>query len=196
MTTGISQAVHRNVISRLDEFMSRWDRGLDRRRPSRVLFNVSYAGQINEDGNDVCHSAQLLTSSHPRFLDCLEIGVRELVSLLAYNMGLITYSSCEGHPESDNAPLRIREVGVVPRNGSEYLWALRALADSARLANAMHRDSAVAVRVSGTLITTRTLPRGAIDVLFESSDTERYFADLEPVYKTLLSALRQSVTPM
>jgi len=109
-----------NDFSNLSDFLRAWD---DRSPGLNEGIHVSRGkqGNISTSGNLDEPTSAIVTPSCPEFMDYIEYGVRDLVKYLVYDMGLITYSSCQGHLIGNE--LRLRNVGLLFKNQVERQWA-------------------------------------------------------------------------
>lgn len=109
----------RNALNGYRQLIQNWttptevwrDRGADIRRGPM--------GHINADGAAECGHAAIYVPREERFFESLEPGVRALVMALVGEWNWITYTSCEGHPKTETASMRRRNVGLLPRSDAE-----------------------------------------------------------------------------
>lgn len=86
----------RNTMQNFESFIVEWVGGRRQIGAEEIVFPLNSFGSINTsgqlDGDTVAFSPH-----NPAFLSSIEPRVRGLVGALVYDLGLITYSSCEGH---------------------------------------------------------------------------------------------------
>ncbi|HEU4581541.1 MAG TPA: hypothetical protein VFS67_24955 [Polyangiaceae bacterium] len=79
----------------------------------------SAAGNRNLWGSAADTEAYTYVRRQPAFVESIEPRIRPLVLYLVDQLGLITYSSCEGHWPAAGAPFRAAHVGILPESLDE-----------------------------------------------------------------------------
>ena len=181
-----------NGVSGLARFREEWD-AHKRTSAGRVFENAtSGEGHINVEGSARCLSSAIFTPAASEFWNAVEPGIRPLVAFLVEKLDCITYSSCEGHPPSDDGyPMRGRHVGILPRDEAEHARLIAALGRAAdATASAAERDT-VDLRVHEDVIAAEGGDVRCIDVLFVagSFDWPAYAAKVEGVQASFLAQL-------
>jgi hypothetical protein len=180
-----------NHVSGLIQFRMEWDEG--KQQPGIFPKNVrSDQGHINLKGSATCFWSAIFTPADPEFVHSIEVGVRELVLLLIDKLNCITYSSCEGHPPVDEAPMRQRHVSILPRNEEEYTRLLLLLRKAADATHMNRACEAVRIDIKEALITTEGPNVPGIDILFAAVafNWSDYSRMLESFYMEFLAQLQ------
>jgi uncharacterized protein len=177
-----------NYFRDLKHFMERWDHGsvVITKNPN---LKIGKYGNINLDGTPDCYEAKSFVKGDRGFNDSIERGVRELVLLLIEKLGCITYSSCQGHPACDAAPMRERHVGIIPRNALEYLELLQHLQNAKEFTNSSVQPQSVRVAIYEAILDSDDCSLPCFDIFFIStnSDKRNYFDDLDVVYHEFIT---------
>lgn len=197
MSDGNGAATPRNRLKGYRSLIQGWSRPAGTGRGGGADVRRSPLGHINADGTPECGHAAIYTPREERFVASLEPGVRALVMVLVKDLGWITYTSCEGHPRSETAPMRRRNVGLLPRSQAEREQMTALLASAVE---AVSRAAPVAGAELGVLhhtLDTEEGPRSCIDLVFYprarkwadyAADADALQGDLVEVLRTLRSA--------
>ncbi len=109
-----------NYMDGASDFLRNWDLSLE---PYKGCVKMAKGDQGN-----ICESGRLddptafsLTPIHPQFYECIEEGIRDLVTVLVEDLNCVTYSSCQGH-ELPDGRVRHRNVGILCRDQAEQLF--------------------------------------------------------------------------
>jgi hypothetical protein len=184
--------LRRNQVKGMLQFQKRWD---ERRKeaPAAPKNLRSAEGHVNVAGSAACFSSAIFTPADPAFLESIEKGVQELVLLLIEKLHCITYSSCEGHPPAEMAPMRQRHVGILPRDEKEYSRLLHFLRKTAAATRAARGEQASGLLIKEEMLATdeTNLPCIEINFAAESCDYPAYRACIEPVYKDFLNRIQE-----
>ena len=108
-----------NQITGLREFLISWDAPVTAHAHVQLPAVEGREGQINLRGT-FDSPAAIVTRHDPAFEEMLESGIKGLVLCLIKIFDCITYSSCAGHASTDNQLVCGANVGIVPRDESEY----------------------------------------------------------------------------
>ena len=187
-----------NYVNGLSEFVRSWDIRHSMYESNSEIFGKSAQGNINKDGTGWCITAAVHVSSHPRFEELLEDGVKDLVMALIQQFDCITCSSCQGHASiEDTTPMRERTVEILPRHGVEYeelLSKLTALSDKANLESS---SNAVRVMVLESIVESEDGCRPGLRIIFESliQNEEQYFQDTGNLYDKYVDLILQCGRP-
>jgi hypothetical protein len=180
-----------NGVSGLARFREEWDLA---RRVEGTFDNArSEQGHINVEGSARCLSSVIFTPAAPQFWSALEPGVRPLVILLIDSLDCITYSSCEGHPPTDDGyPMRGRHVGILPRDAADHERLLELLRRAAAVTEAV--PGVVHVEVREDVLASDGVDLPCIDILFvaASYDWPAYAANVGTVQDGFIAALKPS----
>lgn len=123
-----------------------------------------------------------ITPSHPDFLKQIEVGVRNLVKLIAVDIGWITYSSCEGHQFTSKCQLLPRHVGVLPRNSFELHRQRYLLYATATRVNMIYTNNVRVTIRDDILVSEIGENKTVLDIIFIPTDnTFEYFSVLDDV---------------
>jgi hypothetical protein len=179
-----------NRVGGIARFRGRWD---EQKRQDRGTLRNSWGvgGHINLEGSAVCFSSLIFTPADPEFMQSIENGVRELVGVLIDEIDCITYSSCEGHAPADSSPMRLRHVGILPRDSEQYVQLAGLLQTAAEGAHAKCASGTVRIAINRTVINTDGPDVPGIDVFFTDAtgDWSFYSKDVGPVYRELIGQL-------
>ena len=150
-------------------------------------------GNRNLTGKVGDYRGYALSRWHPRFVDALEVGIRELVLLLVTRFRWVTYSSCEGHHYGHlrHAPVE-RMVGLCPRSAAEHDTIRLTLNALSRDINRRHRRSCVRLEVISSRLDTGDRGCAVIDLVFRrrpSARWKRYFEQVDTVYQDAIEVL-------
>ena len=110
-----------NRFDGVDLFLRRWssrESALSISQPLRSEF-----GNLNLLGESACKYATPFTPKDPGFDTSLEPVVAEAV-ITAVSLGIVTYTSCEGH-EYSNGQRDLWHVGTIDRNGDLKQFLLK-----------------------------------------------------------------------
>lgn len=177
----------------LVEFIKIWDGKGEFTPSNRVHFPRSPAGNINKNGSCSCCIGECLTCNHPQFLEGIEFGVIELVRLVVFDFGFITYTSCEGHDYRLESLKSVpRHVGILPRNTLEADKVRELFLPIIAAINAKCLDSTVKVALIERELVSDDGTHLCQDLWFGVKphvDWIDYFGDIEPFYKIFLSHL-------
>jgi hypothetical protein len=166
-----------NRLTGFDAFLARWrERAAGSAEESRMV-RQSELGNRNVRGSAVDTEAYSYVPTEAAFEGSLEPGIRELVLFLVNGLGVVTYSSCEGHRSSDVSPLRAAHVGVLTglegsvaraaRDGEAVPDPIVGLLDYAAVRSMSELvEPWVGVRVLEDHLDTDVGPRSSVDVWF------------------------------
>jgi len=185
-----------NRVTNLEKFIQLWDRNVILPETDLDILKKSPQGNINIDGTASCFMARLLISSHPKFEEAIESGVRKLVMALIKKFNCITYSSCQGHFFSDkSAPMRERVVQIIPRDNLEHEYLLNVLKSLANSANLKVRQKSVKLLVYEENLASKNLTMSGIRMQFKSQveDEEIYFREIEGLYTNIVDLISSYV---
>jgi uncharacterized protein DUF4254 len=196
-----SQAAFCNYVQGLKLFMDTWDGRATRAHDGPQVNQFGTNGNINTQGASNCFSSALSTPRDPGFGSYLEPGIRPLVMQCIDSLQCITYSSCEGHPSTEDSELRLRHVGIVPRDHDEYIMLQLVLRRFAAAANIATADaSRVIVWVRDVELDSDSLPpRPALDIVFapvHGLDPREYFKHLAISHDEFYGQVRAGVTTL
>lgn len=161
-----------NRFNGYHEFLARWR--MPAAVPAAPPLRQSQAGNRNLSGSAVDTAAYSFAPGQPGFTDSIEPGIRPLVLYLVERVGLITYSSCEGHLPTAASPFRPAHVGVLHHasvspervGGLTAEVLVRWLEEAAyRTMRALQRP-AVGVRAIEDVLDTEQGPQPCLDVWF------------------------------
>jgi len=138
MNTVAESSGRENRMDNVSQFLEDWDR-TPAQCSQEVLPSELSAEHVNVDGDIQNPTSLILTHSDSGFLPCIERGVKRLVEILIYRLGLVTYSSCQGHATGDN-DCRERTVGILPRSEEERVWIFGLLQSIADITALIYRD--------------------------------------------------------
>jgi uncharacterized protein len=174
-------------------FLARWDDPAATRQ-SATLLRSPY-GNINTVGLPGTHEADDLDPAHRQWADAIEPGARSLVDTVTAEWGWVTYDSCEGHAYKNlNMRPRIRQIGILPRDRSEYTLIANALCRAATAASAWMPDSVRLVVGRAELTCEATASRHPVlDLRLEpglQTGWQGYFAHLDAASDLLAEVLR------
>lgn len=178
-----------NRVRDLLGFLRRWE-NRDELTSEPLPLAVAAEGNINLHGTARFSESLLLSRWHPSFAACVEPGVRELVMRLVSEWDCVTYSSCEGHPSSRDAPARVRHVRLLARSEAEHTRLSTMLARLADLSSTGAGEYGVLVtRRHSVVRSSEGLQAPGLDLVFEprSADEGSYWELLNPCYRRCLS---------
>jgi len=180
-----------NAVSGLEGFRAEWDAG--KGNASRA--NEAEAptdGPINIEGSARCQSAAIYTPAAPEFRGSIEARVRPLVLLLVEQLGCITYSSCEGHPPEEEALMRGRHVGILPRDDADRVRLRELLVAAAAATSPASDRDLVDLQIREDVIASDGPDVHCIDILFVagSYDWAAYAGKVEAVQAAFLERLQ------
>ena len=191
METGAVRPARHNRATGIAGFLDGWDAPA----PPSAGPEVSDDGNISVDGALATYVGHMIGRRHPDFGRFIEPGVRDLVDVLVDDLGLVTYSSCEGHrySSSDRAP-GLRMVGVLPRSDGELRLATVVLLAAIRKARRTlptevgARAIVTVDRLEGETPTERWT---TVDLQFVPvGGWDHYFADLDAVTSGVVAGVR------
>jgi hypothetical protein len=113
-----------NEMSEILHFVGTWVSEHLVTEPSDVSYQTSRFGNINTDGSAFSGYARTLTMQNPLFYSLIEPAVRPLVAVCVKDLGLVTYTSCEGHAYPDRHLNSELHVGILPRSTAEHQLVL------------------------------------------------------------------------
>jgi hypothetical protein len=116
----ISDFRQSNEMTEVLHFINTWSSAHAVASPDEIQHRTSSFGNINSDGSAFGGYARTLTLLSPLFFALVEPTVRPLVKVCTEDLGLITYTSCEGHAYPDDRLNSQLHVGVLPRSAEEY----------------------------------------------------------------------------
>lgn len=175
-------------INRMDgllDFKRAWDFSLEIQRNDMNILKGPQ-GNISETGDVDNRTAVTLAPCHPRFLNCIEKGVIELVKILVEEINCITYSSCQGHKVPGQDKVLPRNIGVLCRDETEQLF----LTD-------LFTAAAAKCQPDKPKIFTDWLESGSdlfrtVEIVFECKSTQHanYWPTLDESYNSFLRNLK------
>jgi hypothetical protein len=177
--------------------MHKWDFFANREAPSargamKNATHQSSAGNLNIAGTDSSSASVIFVQNQDGFLEAIEPGVRRLVALLACELGLITYTSCEGHQYVANREPDVRSAGILPRNTDEEAKWTSILCEMTEHWNSRNADSPVTSIVLSTVLLDGAMQLPALDLIFvkqEEASWNQYFRCLDPYTDRFVEAL-------
>ena len=178
-----------NAVSGLARVGEEWDA---RRSDAPPADGPDAEGPINIDGSARCNAAAIYTPAAPEFRGAIEARVRPLVLFLVERLSCITYSSCEGHPPEDDALMRGRHVGILPRDEADRVRLCTVLVAAAEASLPPEDREVVDLIVREDVITSDGPDVHCIDILFVagSYDWAPYAARVDAVQEAFLEHLR------
>ncbi len=181
-----------NEMENVSDFLACWDRPRDESF-THLPPVVGLRSHVNVDGDIDNPTAEIACKTARDFLSHLEIGVAEACDLLIHRLGLVTYSSCQGH-ELPDGRLRERDVGVLPRSEDELRWTRCVLT---RMASAAHlmapQGVTLLVEENALRDTSQGVLYRTLDLRFSSCGVippTEYFKATEATYDALVCVLR------
>jgi len=175
------------------EFIAAWQDPHAPLNSRPAPFRESQQGNLNATGDAADYFAPVLTRHHPRFLDALEGGVRDLVLELIERLGCITYSSCQGHPSlGPEVPMRERSVEVIAERPVELEKILIKVLNLASLTNKQIDTEIIKVLVSCTPLRSLDTCTLCVRLRFKNvlSQEMKYFQNIDSAYCTLIGILK------
>jgi hypothetical protein len=190
-----------NRSGRVDLFMKLWDRPLSEAQSNQlkkvapVSQQRSSAGNLNNEGTPYPSLSCLISRFHPDFEGVIEPGVKELLLMIAVDLNLVTYTSCEGHhySNSDCEPDE-RHVGMIPRNAEELSAILNVFEQVGTDVNSRYPDGPVEVAIMKHTVLDYEKAYPAVDIYLsrrEGATWQGYFDHVDEVCSELVSRLRQ-----
>ncbi len=183
-------AASANYIEDAQRFIRDWDC----RKPEGSAYLYRYELGQKEGGQWHPHR-RILTNNDIEFLEVIEGGVSLLVEMLTREMGLITYTSCEGH-QIDASRFHLRNVGILPRDNTELAFICGLVTEIAESVNDT-ADNLVEVEVGQDVLEDEYQKYETIEIRFipkTELNTNQYFLLLEDVYSSFLSALAEKMS--
>ncbi|HEV2347005.1 MAG TPA: radical SAM protein [Actinocrinis sp.] len=181
-----------NQMRDVNGFLARWDDPHARRQPATLL--RSPYGNINTVGLPGTHEADDLDPAHPQWDQAIEPGARTLVEIATDSWGCVTYDSCEGHAyDGVDIEPRIRQLGILPRNRTEYRSVAAALCRVATVAERL-LPTDVRLVIGRTDLTCESTGQNhsVMDVRLEPAQSgcwRGYFAQLDVASETVAAAM-------
>ena len=180
-----------NSSSNFRAFIRNWDRGGISSTEAEVV--VGQFGNLNHDGEPEIPSWNILRADS-RFESFIEPGVRDLVLFIVDDLGLITYSSCEGHQYiGTSIKASVRSISIAPRTLEEAGVAWTLLEECANMVESDH----VAVCVRARPL--RAAPSYYLTMVLSFDpigDEVAYLDELDKVYNQYLLLLRKRAEMM
>ncbi len=191
-----------NRSGRVDLFMKLWDRPLSEaqaeqlKKVAPVSQQRSASGNLNNEGTPYPSLSCLISRFHPDFEGVLEPGVKDLLLMVAVDLNLVTYTSCEGHyyRDSDCEPDE-RHVGVIPRNAAELSTTLILFEQVGAEVNGRYPNGPVEVALMKHTVLDGEKVYPAVDLFLsrrEGATWEAYFEHVDEVCAELIVQLEQS----
>jgi hypothetical protein len=186
----------RHATNRIDGFagfVDSWQNPAHPQNLTRVRLRTTAYGNLNVSGKLGDYRGYILSRWHPRFVDFLEPGIKDLVLVLVEQFHWVTYSSCEGHyyGQLGHPPVE-RMVGICPRSPTE-LNLVQLTLHSLRLSiNRRHRSSSIRLAVVTTQLDADGSGRAVVDLVFRRRPSARwktYFKQVDGVYRNVLAVL-------
>ncbi|HIK29671.1 MAG: hypothetical protein N3E45_04180 [Oscillatoriaceae bacterium SKW80] len=180
-----------SYLSGVKDFIKSWDDpfvGVAGETGSDVI-RESPQGNINSEGTSACYNSPAFTKYHRKFKKSLEAGIRDLTLALILKLNCITYSSCQGHRATDDAVMRQRYVGILPRDHTEYEYLYGCFQNLAALTNSLCNDTSVRVYIQEDTLQSEDCVMPCLNLFFVGirGDEDSYFQDLEIVYQKFIS---------
>ncbi|ACY15510.1 peptidase domain-containing ABC transporter [Haliangium ochraceum] len=190
----------KNHSSNVALLMKLWDTPLTGEQQERLAQTApvkqqrSEFGNLNNEGTPYPSQSCLVARFHPDFESVIEPGVKELLAVVAIDLDLVTYTSCQGHRyENPDTPTDERHVGIIARSAEEHQRVRGLFEDVARELNPGLADSAVEIAIMDHTVRDGDTIYPALDLYLsqrEGHSLESYFAELDQASDTLITALR------
>jgi hypothetical protein len=130
-------------------------------------------------------TSYVYTCSDAQFRDSIEEKIRPLVFVCVFDLGLITYSSCEGHNTEQG--MAYRNVGILPRNDAEKDFAKALLGSTAEMTNLICACQTI-VEIQDEVLLSDTTKHVTINIVF-AGNRDNYFASVDEVSATFTEIL-------
>ena len=184
-----------NFFNGLEDFIAKWE-GYVAYSPHMdkdLTFVKGKQGVINLDGERSCFEASIFSKASSLFENAIEDGIKSLVIFLVRSIDCITYTSCQGHAESECTSLSYRHVGILPRNEQEYQSLIKKLNRVKSHVDETIVDSFVEVVVEENFVDSETLRMPCIDITFVPTENheDQYFIHLEKTYESFVECIKQ-----
>jgi hypothetical protein len=191
-----------NVFHGARQFMHRWDYFSSRKAPSargriRTGVSTSSAGNINGGGTAFSSASPIFIFAEDGFLLSIEPGVRALVSYMAGELNLITYTSCEGHLYADERPADLRHIGILPRNDAERARIVQVFERCVSDWNTETRNLPAWPAITMRQLVDREALLSVVDLGLQRAHGQpwkAYFAGLDHCTSLLIEILRKAVS--
>lgn len=180
-----------NAIARLEPFLRHWHASPAQPRPAEVTTVArSVHGNINIGARPFTAPSLLVPRGHQDFYRYIEPGVVDWVSFVVAELGLTTYTSCEGHRYA-NGDVDERHVGLLVDSdaAAEQVLALHA-ASTCELEGTACQLGWMDHTVTGDGLTLRALDIFLIRRHGHSQDA--YFETLDAAMARVITRARQS----
>lgn len=169
-----------NFTDNIREFLSSWEEreGIYPKVEQKKLCQ----NHINIDDNIHNPTATIYTWNDQEFFLSVESGVQELVKILVFHLGCITYSSCQGHLLNPSS-YRMRNIGMLPRTIEEKNWIYSFLTATSEIVNVIYSGD-VNIVIEYDILYDKNGYHPTIEINFkgDSLSPERYFVKTEPLY--------------
>ncbi|MCU0748538.1 MAG: hypothetical protein MUF13_03230 [Akkermansiaceae bacterium] len=185
-----------NFLNGLESLISEWDDQTPREpdKDKDLIFVNGEEGTINSNGKLSCLEASIFSRNSRIFEDAIEKGVKSLVLYLTDSVGLITYTSCEGHRVNRELNiLKHRNVGILPRNLEEYNFVKYNLKQVESFFVKLNNNKCVQVTIDENFVESENGKMPCIDILFlpKLGKENDYFLALEEVYQNFLELTKR-----
>ncbi len=184
-TSGLHSSRRINYMDRVSDYLQNWDFSLESHDECLHIVkgsegNISASAQLDEP------TATSLTPTHPKFFECIEKGVRDLVTVLVEDLSCITYSSCQGHQLRDGSWIRPRNVGILCRDQAEHLF----LRDF--LGKVIAESGLAQPRILSDWLESEEGVFRTVEIIFEvdPSDPAKYASSIERDYRNFVENLK------
>jgi HEXXH motif-containing protein len=169
-------------------FLRRWEQ--HEAGPS-LAPKTSARGNVNVTGAAGDPLAYAFVPADPAFERAIEPRILPLVQALIDRLGVVTYSSCEGHAGAAGASLHPAHVGIIPRCPLEAERVAAALESCAEHIRAKRTAPHIEVRVQRRALESEHGERPCLDLWFLSTDADEgaYFSALPATLSGFLQAL-------
>lgn len=186
-----------NRMNDISRFVRQWDSALVTPPDRSQLSSL-----VNLSGDAKTPVAVIFPPWHSGFWPSIEEGIFTLAEILVWRLGLITYSSCQGHLLGDNA-VTPRHIGIIPRSVAEHQWILRVLSlpNSTIEKHEKCIHDGIAVDCLGVVIEGDNESRNAVDLVFRKGpniSAATYFVGLAEkyrIYTEVLDDLTRATSP-